>query len=152
GPPASCAVAGHFGETVVSLGDTNTDGYADIAVAAPTCTTPQVDVFVGGPSGLVGMAQIVGDPGTTLEDAFGRGLGGPGDVNGDGRADLVVGAYQYPFDSTTGAGPGALYYFPATAAGFIAVPARRTEPAAVPAASFGQFVAVRDPVRRRRWW
>jgi uncharacterized repeat protein (TIGR01451 family) len=93
-----------FGFAVAGAGDVNGDGYADVAVGADGFSgdTGKVYIFHGGPGGLSGSAAtpgfaIVGETTTTF---FGRSLTGAGDVNGDGFADLAVGAFG--FDGYTG--------------------------------------------------
>ncbi|MEZ4393105.1 MAG: FG-GAP-like repeat-containing protein [Polyangiales bacterium] len=76
--------------------DLNGDGFADIVIGAPehdaqTLTDAgRVQVFFGG-GGLDGTADVTFD-GTTAGEGLGRALSSAGDVNGDGFADLVVGA------------------------------------------------------------
>ena len=80
-----------FGKRVSGVGDVNGDGFADIALTADAFT---VHVFFGGASGLagtsawVGIADFVGNNGERISPA--------GDVNGDGYADLVLGAANTP--------------------------------------------------------
>lgn len=76
--------------------DLNGDGFADIVIGAPehdaqTLTdSGRVQVFFGG-GGLDGTADVTFD-GTAAGEGLGRSLSSAGDVNGDGFADLVVGA------------------------------------------------------------
>ncbi|MFQ5608475.1 MAG: integrin alpha, partial [Candidatus Zixiibacteriota bacterium] len=81
-----------FGVSVASAGDVNGDGYADVIVGAY-----QNDA--GGP--LAGRAYVFsglnGDTlfvftGEAAGDGFGLSVASAGDVNGDGYADLIVGA------------------------------------------------------------
>ena len=92
-----------FGQSVSGAGDVNGDGYADLIVGAPSWWL----------SGGVGSARVLsGAAGSILYtfyspgvvdpcfyeegiDHFGVSVDGAGDVNGDGYADLIVGADQF---------------------------------------------------------
>jgi hypothetical protein len=85
-----------FGQSVVSAGDVNGDGYADVLVSALSNSAPgatgQAYVYFGGPSGLGAV------PGAALtEPALIRGYGvsvaSAGDVDGDGYSDVLVAAF-----------------------------------------------------------
>ncbi len=84
-----------FGAAVCGAGDVNGDGYADVAVGAPTDDTYGSDggyarVYAGGPSGLTG-SLVWWDAGTIPNLQFGRAFTPAGDVTGDGKADLLIG-------------------------------------------------------------
>jgi hypothetical protein len=96
-------------ENVAGAGDVNGDGYDDVVVGASRYSAPQqlegsAFVFLGGPSGIAdhggtGIAPtIVSDQGG--EARLGASVSGAGDVNGDGFADLVVGAPRYDAGQT----------------------------------------------------
>jgi hypothetical protein len=87
-----------FGETMIAA-DFNGDGFDDLVVGAPGETfgtgkpAGAVYLFIGSPTGLLPMMPIdqsglgLNEPG----DLFGAALSA-GDYDGDGRADLAVGA------------------------------------------------------------
>jgi hypothetical protein len=87
------AAGDQFGTGVAGLGDVDGDGHDDFAVGAPLeddggPDAGSVRVF-SGRTGAV-LRTLLGDgPG----DRFGFSVAGPGDVDGDGFADVLVGAY-----------------------------------------------------------
>jgi hypothetical protein len=87
--------SGWFGFSVASAGDVNADGYADLAVGAPvlSSSTGRAYVYLGSASGtVVGPATtLIGPDGANGE--YGFCVASAGDVNGDGYADVVVGAH-----------------------------------------------------------
>ena len=101
-----------------SAGDVNGDGYADVIAGTHVPGTPgSAIVFLGGASGLASV------PATTLtgDDVsvnFGVAVASAGDVNGDGYADVVVGA---PAASATAR--GRVYVYLGSASGLAGVPA-----------------------------
>jgi hypothetical protein len=89
-----------FGVAVGAAGDVNGDGYGDIIVGARQYTNGQNNegatyVFFGtvSPTTIQTTPWIVE---SNIADAnLGCGVGGAGDVNGDGYADIIVGAFGY---------------------------------------------------------
>ncbi|MCK6528025.1 FG-GAP-like repeat-containing protein [Myxococcota bacterium] len=84
------------GYSVASAGDVNGDGFSDVVVGAPAYESPlgavgRVMVYHGGEDGLPEEADWTQD-GTQVGGFFGGSVASAGDVNGDGFADLVVGA------------------------------------------------------------
>jgi len=113
---AGTAVSGQFGYAV-ALGDVNGDGYADVVVGAQNHTSSIGKVFVFHSAGSTGVASANDTAAaTTLSGTLGVGQFGSslavGDVNGDGYADVAVGAYNaslavgfaYAFHSAGGTG------------------------------------------------
>ncbi|MEW5985467.1 MAG: VCBS repeat-containing protein [Chloroflexota bacterium] len=89
----------NFGNPVGTAGDVNGDGYADVVVGASAfdngqTNEGQVFVYYGSVSGLNSSANWTADGNQDLA-YFGGSAGTAGDVNGDGYADLIVGAGTY---------------------------------------------------------
>ncbi len=86
-----------FGTRVAGVGDVNGDGYADVLVSAPATTSyrGKVYVYYGSESGPSASADRTYQGASTWE-YFGHAVAGGGDTNGDGYADVVIGAYGYP--------------------------------------------------------
>ena len=82
----------HLGSKVSDVGDVDGDGYADLLVSAPKDDkngTQSGTIWVF--SGADGSVLHTFD-GDAAGDWYGHGIGGAGDVNGDGSPDFVVGA------------------------------------------------------------
>jgi hypothetical protein len=133
-PPSPAAIrlesdqaSANLGQSVAGAGDVNGDGYADVIVGAPSYDNGQTDegaawVFLGSASGIAS-----GNPGTAsaqLESnqarvvgnfvSFGSSVAGAGDVNGDGYADVIVGAPLYDAGQVD---EGAAFVFRGSASG-----------------------------------
>ena len=112
------ATTNAFGASVATAGDVNGDGYADVVVGASeySSVTGRAYVFLGGASGLATTAATT-LTGEAINNYFGESVATAGDVNGDGYADVVVGAYAY--SSST----GRAYVYLGGAGGLAATPA-----------------------------
>ena len=89
----------YYGYAVSTAGDVNGDGYADIILGAPHMTGSVSDegttrVYCGSASGLRSTYDWAGAGGQTLS-WYGMTVGTAGDVNGDGYAEVIVGAKDH---------------------------------------------------------
>ncbi len=88
-----------FGASVANAGDVNGDGYDDVIVGARGYSNGEsaegaAFLYLGGPSGLSTTAAWTAEP--NVADAnFGTSVSSAGDVNGDGYADVIIGANWY---------------------------------------------------------
>jgi hypothetical protein len=105
-----------FGESVAGAGDINGDGYGDLIVGAPNTnvntreTAGSARVFHGSPSGIAAFpnAMLLG---VAAADHFGGSVASAGDINGDGYADVVVGAAGADvLGRSNGTGTASLFY------------------------------------------
>lgn len=83
----------HFGYASAAMGDVDGDGIGDYAIGAPggltdeVCVPGAVYVYSGADGHVLYSLQ-----GEGVDSFFGGAVASPGDVTGDGRSDLVVGA------------------------------------------------------------
>jgi hypothetical protein len=90
-----------LGIGVEGAGDTNKDGVPDVIASAPGNGVAYV---YSGKDGTVLLTMKA----EQTADAFGRHVAGIGDANGDGYADVIVGA---PMNAANGAGAGRAYVY-----------------------------------------
>jgi hypothetical protein len=108
---------GYFGSSITSLGDLNGDGINDLAVGAYGDSDGgyykgAVWVLFMNSNGTIKSHQKISNTEGTFTgilddyDYFGGSITSPGDLNGDGIIDLIVGAYG---DSDGGSDSGAIW-------------------------------------------
>jgi hypothetical protein len=108
----------------LSAGDVNGDGYGDV-VARGFVEGPQPSVYVSVYLGsAAGLATVPAAEATNPNNrCFGDSFASAGDVNGDGFADVVVGAPSWPNSA-----PEAAYIYLGNATGFATPPAATLTP------------------------
>ncbi|MHC5073153.1 MAG: hypothetical protein ACYTGO_21970, partial [Planctomycetota bacterium] len=95
----------YLGTSVSIAGDVNKDGFTDIIMGAPTDTRgPGTAIVRSGRDGAV-LFTLSGD---SNADQFGFSVSGAGDLDKDGVADFIVGAY---FDDNKGNQSGSVRAF-----------------------------------------
>ena len=122
---------GGFGASVAGAGDVNGDGFADLIVGAPGSpgasgyAAAYVIFGKAGGFGPVDVSTLTPSDGfkivgETPDDGIGFSVAGAGDVNGDGFADIIVGAPgNYGYDTATSTSRyGAAYVIFGKAGGF----------------------------------
>ncbi len=106
-----------FGDWVAAAGDFNGDGKSDVVVGAALDDNNGKDnsgaafVYFGGKLGTFNNPDTDADAvfnGQTSQDNFGRSAVSAGDLNGDGKSDLIVGA---PKDDSNGNDAGRAFIF-----------------------------------------
>lgn len=118
-PPTRAA---SFGATAVGVGDLNGDQIADFAIRS----NHEVSIYLGSSDGVpTRPVRTLSSPAGmcyTGGASFGSSLGAVGDFNGDGRADLSVGAPCLPYLGSFIYGTGMAFLYHGTADGLAVAP------------------------------
>jgi len=130
-----------FGYAVASA-DLDADGFADVIVGAPSQENGASNeggafVFMGSAAGLADAPDVTLDNPDNEELAFfGAAVADAGDLDGDGFADMVVGAYARQAEA------GGAFLYMGSATGIAATPSRTlSHPDEVAGGNFGIAVA-----------
>ncbi|WP_369246108.1 FG-GAP-like repeat-containing protein [Streptomyces sp. R41] len=139
----------HFGKQV-AVGDVNADGYLDVIATSPgenhsNLSDPgKVTVLRGGPGGLTGSGATAftqNTPGVPGESIRYGGFGSSAkatDVNGDGRADALIGVFTVHPGGADGY-TGGLWAFPGSATGTTATGSKAFPPTSLGFADTSMF-------------
>ena len=120
--------AANFGISVATAGDVNGDGFSDVIVGAWTFDDGQVDegrafLYLGSAAGLALTPSWTAE-GDQTGAFFGTSVATAGDVNGDGFADVMVGAPQFDNGQTD---EGRAFVYHGSSSGLGASPAWTAE-------------------------
>lgn len=132
-----------FGYSVASAGDVNGDGFGDLIIGAYGADpggrigAGAANIYHGSATGVRAAPNRVVE-GAGAGDEFGWALAGVGDLNGDGYADVVVGAQSADPSGRTDA--GVAHVFHGSATGIAMAPTRVLEGTG-PGDHFGGSVA-----------
>jgi hypothetical protein len=131
----------NFGWSVASAGDVNGDGFDDVIVGTPQYTNGETEegracVYLGGSGGLATTPAWTAEGNQAFAN-LGYSVAGAGDVDNDGFADVIVGAYRYDNGE---ANEGRAYVYLGSGSGLATVPAWTAESDQA-FASFGRSVA-----------
>jgi FG-GAP repeat len=113
-----------FGYAVASAGDVNADGYTDVIVGAQYyddeahLDSGRAFLYLGSATGLSPTPNWTGEA-NQRGALFGNSVGAAGDVNDDGYADVIVGAYLYDHGQID---EGRAFLFLGSAAGLSTIP------------------------------
>jgi hypothetical protein len=117
-----------FGISVGTAGDVNGDGYSDVIVGAHNYENGQTNegrafVYSGSAGGVSTTPDWTAEPNRRYA-YFGYSVGSAGDVNADGYADVIVGAYGYNHGQSD---EGVAFIHHGAATGLSSTPSRRAE-------------------------
>lgn len=134
-----------FGYSVAGAGDVNGDGYSDVIIGAFNYSDGiynsegRAFVYHGSAAGLSASPNNTPDDADQANAQFGNCVASAGDVNGDGYADVIIGAYTYK-DGTNNA-EGRAFVYHGSSIGLSATPNSTPDDADQANVLFGNSVA-----------
>jgi hypothetical protein len=137
-PTTTFRGAGEYFGYSLALGDVNGDGYADVVVGDIDATGGNGAAYVFDGLSAAGLSMVAASAAkTTISGAAGEALGvvTAGDIDGDGYADVAIGAQQAGGSTV----PGAVYVFKSRGASGIASGASSTATATLTGPTGGRL-------------
>jgi uncharacterized repeat protein (TIGR01451 family) len=139
-------VSAYLGNSVATAGDVNGDGYSDVIVGDDLYDNGQSNegrafVYQGSASGLSSTPNWTAE-GDQVDAYFGCSVATAGDVNGDGYADVIIGASSYDNDHVN---EGRAFMYLGSASG-LSTPAAWTAESDQATSQFGVSVAAAGDV------
>ncbi len=129
----------YLGASETSAGDVNGDGFADVIMGS--WGGNYAFLYLGSAAGLSRPPTMLPSPHhpgqIDQNPGFGFSVAGTGDVNGDGYADILIGA---PGDGDNYNNTGSTYVYFGSAAGLVTAPVRLVNPTADTGSGFGAAV------------
>ena len=106
----------YFGTSIANAGDVNGDGYTDLLTGTPAFDhATNVDagkawLYYGSDTGLRSASPFTIDGPMQADGKFAYSLSSAGDINGDGFADIIIGAISYSNSPMVRDGAVYIYY------------------------------------------
>tara|TARA_R110002096_G_scaffold16898_9_gene57925 strand:+ start:44921 stop:46372 length:1452 start_codon:yes stop_codon:yes gene_type:complete len=140
----------NFGSSLRHVGDVNGDGYGDLLIGAEQNASGNQEngsayLYYGRSSGIVSTQRVhLDNPSDEVGARFGSSVSGGGDLNGDGFADIVVGA---PGQDSGGINTGSVFFYYGASGGAPTTPSVTLDnPTNEVGANWGQSVASRGDI------